>query len=189
MKAKRGGAGGTPLKLTENLGDDFIDQFLDYYASIEPYYKPKTVSSAIMITWVLEKQGKSEQEVSDRQLRFQAAQDIRQIMPGGKRYNAKKYESILDGHRQKYKNLVMFETNTNLSITGQLMKKIQQRLLEKDDFTVQDLKDVAEVHVMIAKYVSEEKRASRQERLDLADEDVSEEDVDGGSKLLDLLGG
>ena len=169
------------------LADDIVDAFLDHYASLEPYWKPSAVPASIMITWLLTKQEK--EDTSEN--RTAAVQSIRQIYPGGiKRYNSKKYEPRLNAFRHKYKNVVVFETNSNLNVTGELMRKIQQRLIKQDNFTVEDLKKVTEVHLAVAKHIESEKRLNRQERIELAsdeDSDVSEESIEEASKLLESI--
>ena len=40
--------------------EQFIEEFLEFYASREPYYRPETVPASVMINWVLEKKEKED---------------------------------------------------------------------------------------------------------------------------------
>ena len=183
MKAKEDKRG---RKIT--VDDNFIDEFFDFYASVELYYTPMLVPTRIMTNWAKPKLVAADvikEENADSQVIYRL---IRQLIPGKKRFS-KKYEPILDAYREKYKRIASIETRELLNMTSEMLKHIMQKLLQDDKMTVKDFVEVARVHLETGGHIQTEEREDRKERLDVVGKKVKDEDVEESARLLNLLNG
>ena len=170
------------------VDEDFIEEFLEYYASVEHIFAPKKVPTRVMTAWAKPKLQAADliKEDADYQAIYKL---IRQLIPGRKRFS-KKYMPILEAYQEKYKRIAVVETRGLLNMTGEMLKKIMQKLLADDSLTMKDFVEVAKIHLETGGHIQAEEREDRKERLDVAkDKDVKKEDVEESAKLLNLLKG
>ena len=178
MKTKKDKRGRPPIE-----DEHFIEEFLEFYASREPYYKPETVPASVMINWVLEKKEKEDTPEN----RKEVTAHTRQFMPGTERYNPEKY-SLLNAFRQKYSHITTFQTHENLSLTASLIPQVVQKLIENGDFTIADLVALVRVNNETAKHIQSEGREDRQEVVGAAgDRNVNEKNIQRATKALEMM--
>ncbi|MCY4129735.1 MAG: hypothetical protein OXG15_10925 [Gammaproteobacteria bacterium] len=171
---------GRPLK----ADDTFIEEFIDKYASVEPFWKPETVPASVMINRVLEQ--KEQDDTPENRKAVTAL--TRQFMPGTDRYNSKKYNPILEQYRQKYKHIVTFQTHENLSVVASMIPEVARKLVADGEFSIADLVALIRVNNETAKHIQGEQREDRQEIKDTAkDSSVTEGNVEKATKVLELM--
>lgn len=170
------------------VDDEFIEEFFDYYASMERHFEPLPIPTRVMMSWMRPKLLDSGiiTEETDYQEQYRV---IRQFLPGRKRWNESKYGPQLEAYREKYRRIATFATHETLNLTGKLMRDIEQKLLKDAVLTVGDFVNVVKVHLASAHQIQSEERERRQEQLDVAKDEkkVSHQDVEESAKLLDLL--
>ena len=168
--------------------DQFQYDFLDYYASYEPLYRPMPVPTAVMTHWILKKYKKDDNPENHRWARILC----QYFLPSQKNFRAEKHGNLLESLRQKYKNHVVFATRDDFNLAGDLLKKVEKKVAENKDVTFKDWEIVQRVRLDIRKYLDEEDRASRQELQETIGEagSWSEEQIEKGkerAKDLNLL--
>ena len=179
MKTKKDKRGRPPIE-----DEHFIEEFLEFYASREPYYTPETVPASVMINWALKKKGKENTPENRRDV----TAHTRQFMPGTERYNAEKYNPLLDAFRQKYKHITTFQTHENLSLTASLIPEVVKKLIEDGEFTTADLVALVRVNNETAKHIQTEGREDRQEIVDTAgNKSANETNIKKATKALELM--
>ena len=168
---------------------DFIEEFLDFYASVEPHFRPLEVPTRVLTVWakprLVEVKLLNEDE-QDSQVLYRL---IRQFLPDKKRFNEKKYGALLDAYREKYKRIAVFETRENLNLTGQVLRHMVDKLLKDENVTFADLEKISRIHLETARHIQSEEREDRQEKLEVAksNKNVSEKEVEESARLLNLL--
>ena len=168
---------------------DFIEEFFDFYASVEPHFRPLEVPTRVLTVWAkprMVEAGLMKGDEQDSQVLYRL---LRQFLPDKKRFNAKKYGALLDAYREKYKRIAVFETRENLNLVGQLLRHMAEKLLKDENMTFADLEKVAKIHLETARHIQSEEREDRQEKLEVAkgDKSVSEKEIEESARLLNLL--
>ena len=169
--------------------DQFQYDFLDYYASYEPLYRPMPVPTAVMTHWILKKYKKDDTPENHRWARILC----QYFLPSQKNFKTDKHGNLLESLRQKYKNHIVFATRDDFNLAGDLLKKVEKKVAENKEVTFKDWEIVQRVRLDIRKYLDEEERAGRQELQETIGEagSWSEDQIEKGkerAKDLNLLG-
>ena len=170
--------------------DKFKFQFMDFYASHEPLYRPMPVPTRVMTNWILDQYGKDDTPENHRWARILC----QYFLPSQKNFKEDKYGSLLESLRKKYKNHIIFATHSDFEYAGDLCRAIEKKLLEKgaDELSFRDYEIVHKIRREIKKDLDEEERAGRQELQETIGEagSWSEDQIEKGkerAKDLNLL--